>query len=181
MKWINLLPLLLFGFAIYLVAMLLALKKFGAFKQQPLTLAKGRRYQLGNPVLSEAEKTFFLALSHAVYPDWVVFPKMRIADLISVVAGLSFGERQAAFNRIAKKHVDFVVCDSRTLSIVGVVELDDSSHSRPDRIERDRFVDEALGEAGIRVLHVKCQASYSIPQTREAILKGFGVGASGRR
>jgi hypothetical protein len=41
------------------------------------------------------------------------------------------------------------------------VELDDSSHARPDRQERDVFVDEVFEVAGLPLLRVPAKSAYS--------------------
>lgn len=66
--------------------------------------------------------------------DLIIFTKVRVADLISVKDG-NLGD----FNRIKAKHIDFVICNER-LKVVCALEIDDSTHQRPDRIERDIFI-----------------------------------------
>ncbi len=58
---------------------------------------------------------------------------------------------KTALNRVASKSVDFVVIDLATGDARLVIELDDRSHDRPDRRERDALVDAALGVAGIPI------------------------------
>ena len=60
----------------------------------------------------------------------------------------------AYFNKIKAKHTDFVFCDPDTLEILAGLELDDPSHERPERMERDEFVDNAYAAAGIPLIHV---------------------------
>jgi hypothetical protein len=50
-----------------------------------------------------------------------------------------------------------------------VVELDDRSHDRPDRQDRDELVDDVLGRAGIPVVHWPAQATYDPAKLREAL------------
>ena len=68
--------------------------------------------------------------------------------------------RQAHYNRILAKTVDFIICSAATLSPRLVIELDDSSHQRPDRQERDKLVDVVLGSAGLPILYIPVQAHY---------------------
>ena len=90
----------------------------------------------------------------------VIAPKVRLADVLTVRPGLPRSQFQRAFNRIAAKHADFVICRATDYSIAAVIELDDQSHRRQSRIIRDEFVDQALTTAGIPILHVKAQAHY---------------------
>lgn len=83
----------------------------------------------------------------------VLFSKVRLADIIEPKEkGTTW---QSQFNRIRSKHVDFVLCDLPSIKPVLVIELDDSSHDKADRQERDSFVDKALSQAGIPIIHTR--------------------------
>ena len=58
---------------------------------------------------------------------------------------------------------------------MGVVELDDRSHLRPDRIARDKFVDAALAEAGIPILHYPVRAEYSPAEIQAKLCETIGL------
>jgi very-short-patch-repair endonuclease len=75
----------------------------------------------------------------------------------------------SAFGVIKSKHADFVVCDPETMEFRLVVELDDKSHERNDRAERDQMVDDILAQANIPVLHIPAKASYSLEEIRRRI------------
>jgi hypothetical protein len=64
-------------------------------------------------------------------------------------------------NRIKSRHVDFLLCDKENVKPIIVIELDDSFHSREDRVERDNFVDRALQGARLPILHVKVRDFYN--------------------
>lgn len=83
---------------------------------------------------------------------YTVFAKVRLLDLIEPVKGIR--KYKTYFYKIQAKHVDFVLCD-QNLVAEWIIELDDSSHDRPDRQERDRFVDEAVTSVGYKILHVR--------------------------
>ena len=55
------------------------------------------------------------------------------------------------FNKIRSKHIDFALADEDT-NIIALIELDDKSHERPDRIERDEFVNAVLKNTGYVLL-----------------------------
>ena len=77
--------------------------------------------------------------------------------------------------RISQKHVDFLICDKKGFSIIGVVELDDRSHFRADRIKRDRFVDAALAGAGIPILHHPVKLQYDPTDIRQKLSQVLGI------
>src|SRR5437868_1482019 len=61
--------------------------------------------------LSPAESSFLAALRLAVHDQYDIFAKVRLLDLVSVRAEQG---RQAAFNRVQSKHIDFLLCDRAT-------------------------------------------------------------------
>ncbi len=66
----------------------------------------------------------------------------------------------AAFRRVSQKHVDFLLCHPEGLRPLLAVELDDRSHDRADRQDRDLFVDAAYRQAGLAVLHMTVRHEY---------------------
>jgi very-short-patch-repair endonuclease len=88
--------------------------------------------------------------------------------LVDVVAD-DLSTRMSNYNRIDRKRVDFVLVDPQTGAVRKVVELDDRSHDRPDRQDRDELVDEVLGRAGIPVVRCKAQAAYNLATLRGMI------------
>lgn len=80
-----------------------------------------------------------------------VCPKVRLLDLVEPRKGEKY---MSLLGRIQSKHVDFVITD-KDLHIKAILELDDNSHNRPDRVERDNFVDEVLTSVGYKVLRTK--------------------------
>lgn len=79
----------------------------------------------------------------------IVFTKVRLADLISPRGNQK--DAKTLFWKIQAKHVDFVVCD-QNIRVICIIELQDNSHYKADRIERDRFVREVLTSCGYRVV-----------------------------
>lgn len=80
-----------------------------------------------------------------------VCPKVRLLDLVEPRRGDGY---MSLLGKIQSKHVDFVITD-KDLHIKAIVELDDNSHNRPDRQERDIFVDEVLTSVGYKVIRTR--------------------------
>lgn len=118
-------------------------------------------------LVTKAELRFFKSLRKAVLDDWEIFAMVRIADILRVEKGVK--NRRGWLNKILAKHIDFVLCDANTLEIIMGIELDDSSHQRADRIERDEFVNSAFESAGIPLLRVPVQSKYLSREIRELI------------
>jgi hypothetical protein len=116
--------------------------------------AKAGVYYLRKSLFSPAERSFLGVLEPNLPPGVRVFGKVRLEDILGVKAGLERGERQAARNRINRKHVDFLLVRSTDLAPVAGIELDDSSHEEEDRQQRDDFVDSVFASAGLPLLHI---------------------------
>ncbi|MBX3362852.1 MAG: DUF2726 domain-containing protein [Phycisphaeraceae bacterium] len=112
-------------------------------------------------VLTPAEQRFFAALEQAVAQisggKGRVLAQIPLSRLIEANAG-DASERQRAHNKIDRKSVDFVVVDSG-FNVRAAIELDDASHGRQSRKERDEFVEKACAAAG--VVLVRCAARRS--------------------
>lgn len=137
------------------------------FKEVLRGRAAGRlSYERRDRLFSAAERSFLGVLEQIVGQQYRIIGKVRIADIIRPRKGLSISARASALNRITSKHVDFAVCDPKTLQVVGVIELDDSSHNRIDRQLRDKFVDAALSSAGVPFVRIPAQQAYTPAEIR---------------
>jgi hypothetical protein len=108
--------------------------------------------------LSAAELSFYRVLATAVGNRAVVCPKVNLADIFFVVRP---NENQHYRNKIVQKHVDFVLCDSVTMKPRCGIELDDSSHARRDRQDRDEFVNQVFAVGGLPLVRVPARAAYN--------------------
>ena len=132
-------------------------------------------YEKANGLFTEAEKVFLSTLSDVIGGRYQIQGKVRLADLISPESVLDSNQSKWAFRKISQKHVDFVICDKSDFTILGVVELDDKSHLRPDRMKRDKFVDAALSGAGLQILHYPVKSSYEPADIREKLITDLGL------
>jgi len=118
-------------------------------------------YRKLDALLTPAERSFFGVLQLAIKARLLIFAKVRVADILTTAKGLSNSERQSAFNRIKAKHFDFVLCDPDHLGVVCVLELDDKSHKKASRQQRDNFLDSACEAAGVPLIHFQAKAAYA--------------------
>ncbi|MBB6184378.1 DUF2726 domain-containing protein [Oleiagrimonas soli] len=130
----------------------------------------GLPYRARKQLFSAAERSFLGVLDTAVGPEYRVFGKVRIADIATVRSGLGASARRAALNRIAFKHVDFVVCRADDLSVVCAVELDDASHRGARARRRDAFVADVCRVIGLPLLQVPARSGYAMHALREGFL-----------
>lgn len=119
------------------------------------------RYFRKRSLLTPAEDNFYKVLNEiAKENNYIVQTKVRLEGLIGVNFYTEnwFGLR----NRIKSREMDFVLCkkEDSSLDAILVIELDDSSHSRQDRVKRDENLNAILQEAGLPILHVPAANSY---------------------
>jgi hypothetical protein len=117
-------------------------------------------------VIKPSRAVFFKVLQNAGGQSVLICPKVRLADIIKPTEKQNY---QTALNKISRKHINFVLCDPATAKIFGVIELDDKSHKRADRVTRDAFVDSVFAAAGIQIIHFKGSASYSVEGIRQQL------------
>ena len=115
-------------------------------------------YRTRGDFLTPAERSFYHVLAPLVEGRLVVCPKVRLGDLFFVSRPTN---RVAHRARIAQKHVDFVLCEPNALKPVVGIELDDSSHGRAERRERDAFVNQVFAAAGLPLLRVPVRRHYA--------------------
>lgn len=118
-------------------------------------------YHLRDHFLSPAELTFYKALQSAVDGRAVILCKVALGDLFYVKKDGDMSRYRIYTNKIDRKHVDFLLCDSFMRPVVGI-ELDDKSHQREDRRARDRFVDGVFTAAKLPLVHVPVRRAYDI-------------------
>jgi hypothetical protein len=114
---------------------------------------------VSRPLLTRNEQPLYHWLIKTLSQRYAIFAKVRLTDVIDVKKGTeSF---KSHWNRINAKHVDFLLCDPKSFVPVAAVELQDASHNRADRQERDVFVRDALAAAGVKLIEVRSLTNFN--------------------
>ncbi len=125
------------------------------------------RYNRKNFFLTRAEHECYDALVEAVGAEYRIFAQVHLPTLVDhTVRGQDW---RAALAHINRKSVDFVLCDKAYLSPKLAIELDDKSHERPDRQERDREVERILHEAGVPLLRIENRGNFNPSELSQRI------------
>lgn len=107
-----------------------------------------------NWILTQNEKVQYRRLKAiAEELGYTVFTKVRLLDLVEPKKGTQ--KYKTYFYKIQAKHIDFVLCDNVKLVAQVLIEIDDSSHDTPERMERDKFVDEVVQSVGYKIIHTR--------------------------
>lgn len=96
-------------------------------------------------------KFYSVLLKIAKELDYIVFSQVSLYNIISLKENLDYSTHTKYFNKIASKSIDFVLVDKKC-RIKLCIELDDYTHKKKNRVERDIFINELFKELEIDLL-----------------------------
>lgn len=150
------------GFAVVIAVGFLKEKINGKFSRAK----KSYQYERKDSILTPAERECFNALLAVVGNEYYIFAQVHLSALVNQKYAAQ--NRNAAFWHINGKSVDFVLCDKAGVSRLAI-ELDDRSHERPDRQERDAEVERILKGAGIPLLRLENHGIINIEELSQKV------------
>lgn len=139
---------------------LLALLKSSRAHEPADEEAKGSDYEALRGVLSPAEQAFVAVLGPTLPPGVGLLAKTRLADIFTTKRGLESQQRLSAYNRISRKHVDFLLVRAIDFSPIAGIEFDDPSSRGEARRRRDTFAEAVFAHSGIPYLRIRAQTTY---------------------
>ena len=111
-------------------------------------------------LLTQDESRFYKQLRIAAGKYFLVHAKVRVEDVISVRKGLPTKEWMRARGYVKSRHFDFVLITAAG-EIFCAIELDDSTHDRPDRQRVDEIKNELAAAVGLKLLRFESGRDYS--------------------
>lgn len=126
-------------------------------------------YQRIDFILTPPERELYRSLLRAVGSRYAIFAKVRIADVLAVRGGIKSKNDWGTFARISSKHVDFVLSSLDDFKILCAIELDDKSHQRKDRSERDKFVDGAFASAELPLIRIPLKRGITVAYLQDLV------------
>lgn len=124
--------------------------------------------QMRDDFLSPAELSFYKTINQILDENITICPKVALKDIIFVNTKDN-SEFRTLHNKINRKHVDFVLCNTDNMKMLCAIELDDKSHNRSDRIERDTFVDLVFESAKLPLIRFENRNSYNLNEIKEIL------------
>jgi len=128
-----------------------------------------RHYKRQPYLFTPAERNFYKQLVQAVGNEFIVFGKVRVADLVTITADYGNKGSMRSLGKIAQKHVDYCLCRPHDFSIVCVIELNDKSHNQHDRQSRDVFMEKLFRKVKLPLVWVEAKNTYRPDQIRDQI------------
>ena len=129
-----------------------------------------RPYDATGPLISAAERRLLEGLQKALAPDFVVFPRPRLSDVVHVRRRVRGKRRRVALARIADASVGIAVCAADDLRVRALVELDERARAGHERRARDQVLDSVLGAARLPLVRIPPKDAYDAADLRAAVL-----------
>lgn len=141
--------------AVVIILVVVIVRRWGRKNRR----AGGYEYSRKEFFMSRPEHECFDALVSAVGDKYYVFPQVHLSNILyHRIKGQGW---KGAFSHINQKSVDFVLCDKAYISPKLVIELDDQTHNRQDRIERDGEVERMISTAGLPLLRLENHGGFN--------------------
>ena len=114
-------------------------------------------YRLREQFMSTPELALLRTLREMVGTRYVICPKVALNDVFYIVRP---NENVHFFNKIFRKHVDFLLCDPNSLRPVIGVELV-KPVARNETRDADQFMENLFLSAGLPLVHVPSSERYA--------------------
>ncbi|HEY9151959.1 MAG TPA: DUF2726 domain-containing protein [Anaerolineales bacterium] len=115
-------------------------------------------FRLREPFLSTPEAALFRALKQMVAERYAIYAKVSLNELFYIVRP---NENVHFFNKIFRKHVDFLLCDPKTFKPEIGVELV-KPIGRDETRASDQFMDDLFLAAGLPLVHIPSSDRYEV-------------------
>ena len=110
-------------------------------------------YTRKEAIMTMAERAFYARLLNIAGDRYYVFPQIHLSAMLTNQTKGRYWK--AAFQRINRTSVDYVLAHKDTLQVAYAVELDDWSHYNNKRKARDTGVEAMLSEAHIPLVRFR--------------------------
>jgi len=151
------------AWAILLICVYVGLRRSRQYTVKSHTKKDIRAYSLGGPILTSSELTLFRVIKKHLGRDYMIAPKVRLADFIYVKSGKPNKAPQSTqplFNRISSKHSDFLICTPKGRPLAWI-ELDDKSHNSFHAKRADKFKDDLARGINLPLHRIKIGEDYN--------------------
>ena len=128
-------------------------------------------YEAKQFVMSKSEHDAFDTIVDAVGSNYYVFPQVHLSVFLNwKVRGQNWN---SAMRHINQKSVDFLLCDKKWINPKLAIELDDATHEREERKERDGEVERILKVARFPLLRIHYSDLSNATELKDRILKSL--------
>lgn len=116
-------------------------------------------YRLREHFLSASELVIFHVLQEMVADRYMICPKVALSDIFTIVRP---NENVHFYNQIFRKHIDFLLCNPRTLKPSIAVEITKSTARGTPRAS-EQFVENLFLSEGFPLVRLLLGEKYDVP------------------
>lgn len=120
------------------------------------------RYRKKEYLMTNNEIEFYKVLKEVTEEyHCTIFSQVVLYEILEVNEKNHWSSRYNSLqNKINRKSIDFTICNNIG-KILFCIELDDETHNKKKRKDRDNFLDEIFEEAGVILIHIKRSNFYN--------------------
>lgn len=124
-------------------------------------------------ITTKNEKCFYnVLLGIAKELNYTLFAQVPLYAIVTTQNNLDYSTQTKYFNKISCKSIDFVLVDEKC-RILLCIELDDNTHYKKNRIERDEFINKLFKDLGISLLRYPVYTTYYKDTLKKRILENI--------
>ena len=128
-------------------------------------------YSRKNQIMTKSEQEFFNKLNNYFGSNLYVFPQVHLTTFLE--HKIKNQKWKAAFYHINGKSVDYLLCRKDDLRPICAIELDDYTHNRSDRVERDREIERIFANAKFPLVRIKDYKNLTAKKMYEIFLEAI--------
>lgn len=101
--------------------------------------------------------------------DLILCSQVSLYNIVETKKGLDKSNETKYFNKISRKSIDFVLVDKKDCRIRLCIELDDNTHKKQNRIERDKFINKLFKDLNINLIRIPSRFHYNKEELKNLI------------
>lgn len=117
--------------------------------------------------MTKSEHEFFDILISSFGDKYYIFSQVHLATILNhKIKGQNY---RGALAHIDRKSVDFVLCDKKYIEPILAIEVDDSTHRNPDRVQRDTIVENIFKEVKMPLIRFENHGHFNKEEIEKII------------
>ena len=123
------------------------------------------KYLIKQNPMTETEIKFIKELKKITdINNLIILPQVQLQSIFHTINNKDI----TSFNKIKSKSIDFAIVDNN-YNYKLFIELDDYTHNRKNRIQRDQFINELFKTYNLKLKRIKVQNNYNIEDLKDII------------
>lgn len=138
---------------LYICIVIIFLLAKRALNRRPIVRKYTYAYTKKPSIMTKSEFEFYNKMNSILGEKYYAIPQVHLSSFLNhKIPGQNW---RGAFASINGKSVDFLICSKLTSQPVIAIELDDYTHNREDRRQRDLIVEDIFASAQMPLVRFK--------------------------